>query len=48
MTDPASPAAQSAQGAETQRILLVCLGNICRSPTAEVVLRTRTPPLKVR
>jgi len=23
------------------RILLVCLGNICRSPTAEVVLRSR-------
>jgi protein-tyrosine phosphatase len=23
------------------RILLVCLGNICRSPTAEVVLRTK-------
>jgi protein-tyrosine phosphatase len=23
------------------RVLLVCLGNICRSPTAEVVLRTR-------
>lgn len=24
-----------------QRILFVCLGNICRSPTAEVVFRTR-------
>jgi protein-tyrosine phosphatase len=23
----------------TQRVLLVCLGNICRSPTAEGVLR---------
>jgi protein-tyrosine phosphatase len=28
-------------GAGAQRILFVCLGNICRSPTAEVVLRTR-------
>lgn len=25
---------------KTMRILCVCLGNICRSPTAEVVLRT--------
>ena len=25
----------------THRILFVCLGNICRSPTAEVVFRTR-------
>lgn len=24
----------------TLRVLLVCMGNICRSPTAEVVLRT--------
>jgi protein-tyrosine phosphatase len=24
-----------------QRVLFVCLGNICRSPTAEVVFRTR-------
>ena len=23
------------------RVLMVCLGNICRSPTAEVVLRER-------
>jgi protein-tyrosine phosphatase len=27
--------------AVTGRVLMVCLGNICRSPTAEVVLRTR-------
>ena len=27
--------------ATTLRVLLVCLGNICRSPTAEVVLRER-------
>jgi protein-tyrosine phosphatase len=24
-----------------QRVLMVCLGNICRSPTAEAVLRHR-------
>jgi protein-tyrosine phosphatase len=29
------------EAAPAQRILFVCLGNICRSPTAEVVLRTR-------
>ncbi|MEO9898601.1 MAG: low molecular weight protein-tyrosine-phosphatase [Paracoccaceae bacterium] len=25
------------------RVLFVCLGNICRSPTAQAVLRTRAP-----
>ncbi|WP_077035595.1 low molecular weight protein-tyrosine-phosphatase [Pelomonas sp. KK5] len=28
------------------RVLFVCLGNICRSPTAEAVLRARLPELK--
>ena len=28
-----------------QRILFVCLGNICRSPTAEAVLRAKAPHL---
>jgi protein-tyrosine phosphatase len=28
-------------------VLFVCLGNICRSPTAEMVLRARLPDLKV-
>ncbi|WP_323135382.1 low molecular weight protein-tyrosine-phosphatase [Dyella silvatica] len=27
-----------------QNILLVCVGNICRSPTAEYLLRQRLPP----
>ncbi|MFI3247111.1 MAG: low molecular weight protein-tyrosine-phosphatase [Ferrimonas sp.] len=27
--------------ATTQRVLLVCMGNICRSPTAEAIFRTR-------
>lgn len=30
-----------------QRILCVCLGNICRSPTAEAVLRTRLPGARI-
>jgi protein-tyrosine phosphatase len=30
-----------------QRVLFVCLGNICRSPTAEVVLRTRARRVKL-
>ncbi|MFB2538831.1 low molecular weight protein-tyrosine-phosphatase [Acinetobacter sp. c3-l95] len=29
------------------RVLCVCLGNICRSPTAEVVLREKAKQLKV-
>ncbi len=29
------------------RILFVCLGNICRSPTAEAVLRQRAPDLSI-
>ncbi|WP_093974560.1 low molecular weight protein-tyrosine-phosphatase [Boseongicola aestuarii] len=30
-----------------RRILFVCLGNICRSPTAEAVLRAKAPHLKI-
>ncbi|MDG4647426.1 low molecular weight phosphotyrosine protein phosphatase [Roseibacterium sp. SDUM158017] len=30
-----------------QRILCVCLGNICRSPTAEAVLRARLPDARI-
>jgi protein-tyrosine phosphatase len=46
MTSTARPTLRSAPAPapgddRTQRILFVCLGNICRSPTAEVVLRTR-------
>ena len=29
------------------RILCVCLGNICRSPTAEAILRAMDPTLSV-
>ena len=36
MSEPVVPSADA-----THRVLFVCLGNICRSPTAEVVLRTR-------
>lgn len=32
----------------TQRILFVCLGNICRSPTAEAVLRDMAQGLDVQ
>lgn len=31
----------------TPRILFVCLGNICRSPTAEAVLRSMAPDLVI-
>jgi len=31
----------------TSRILFVCLGNICRSPTAEAVFRARAPGYQV-
>ncbi|MEQ9261244.1 MAG: low molecular weight protein-tyrosine-phosphatase [Roseovarius sp.] len=31
----------------TSRILFVCLGNICRSPTAEGVLRALAPELEI-
>ncbi len=37
---PAAATVDLAQGAEL-RILMVCTGNICRSPTAEGVLRAR-------
>lgn len=30
-----------------RRILFVCLGNICRSPTAEAVLRAKAPHLEI-
>lgn len=30
-----------------QRILFVCLGNICRSPTAEAVVRAKAPHLSL-
>src|SRR5512146_2305338 len=36
-TPPTLPADDDA----THRVLFVCLGNICRSPTAEVVFRVR-------
>ena len=29
------------------RILMVCLGNICRSPLAEVILKSKTQHLKI-
>jgi len=29
------------------RVLCVCLGNICRSPTAEAVLRTKAPDWEI-
>ena len=41
---PSSPAAESSGSPESTvstRILLVCTGNICRSPTAEGVLRAK-------
>ncbi|MCA8883205.1 MAG: low molecular weight phosphotyrosine protein phosphatase [Rhodobacteraceae bacterium] len=33
--------------APIRRILFVCLGNICRSPTAEAVLRAMAPDLQI-
>ena len=30
-----------AKGGQPRRVLLVCMGNICRSPTAEAVLRAK-------
>ncbi|PAR31983.1 low molecular weight protein-tyrosine-phosphatase [Vibrio metoecus] len=30
-----------------QKVLVVCMGNICRSPTAEAVLRAKAAQLKV-
>ncbi len=30
-----------------QKILMVCLGNICRSPLAEALLRTKVDPNKI-
>ena len=44
-------AAGAAESGPSARILFVCMGNICRSPTAEGVfretLRTRAPELRV-
>ncbi len=37
----AEPLAQGPGGAADLRILMVCSGNICRSPTAEAVLRAK-------
>jgi len=41
LTKPAKPAKPTLQktGPEPIRLLFVCLGNICRSPTAEAVMR---------
>lgn len=42
MTDPATgPALPSPRTPGTYRIAVVCLGNICRSPMADVVLNAR-------
>lgn len=30
-----------------QKVLVVCMGNICRSPTAEAVLRAKAAQLNV-
>ena len=38
---PAEATAATAATAASTRILMVCTGNICRSPTAEGVLRTK-------
>ena len=39
-------AVNAAWRTEVTSILFVCLGNICRSPTAEMVLRARLPDMK--
>jgi len=44
---PSSTASPPAAEGQPQRILMVCLGNICRSPTAEVVLRSRAQKLGI-
>lgn len=36
-----------AKGALMKKVLIVCLGNICRSPTAEAVLKARAKKLGV-
>lgn len=41
MTEPPALPAPLAAGGSPYRIVLVCLGNICRSPMADVVLRQR-------
>lgn len=38
---PAEPAPQPALPQAELRVLMVCMGNICRSPTAEGVMRAR-------
>ncbi len=38
---PQPETAASAQAAAGTRVLMVCMGNICRSPTAEAVLRAK-------
>ena len=37
----------TARKPKMHRILFVCLGNICRSPTAEGVLRAKAPHLQI-
>jgi protein-tyrosine phosphatase len=41
VADPDPDAAAAGQEAAELSILMVCMGNICRSPTAEGVLRTK-------
>ncbi|MFD5213422.1 low molecular weight phosphatase family protein [Microbacterium sp. NPDC058345] len=42
------PVTHQAQDGAAPTILFVCTGNICRSPMAEILLRTRLEPLGVR